>query len=67
VKKNSSENRALETKLLIHPVICGKPQQQKMREEEELWELGKCVAHTDLRREFLLPRVSSMYLLVEEN
>jgi hypothetical protein len=27
----------------MHPVISGKPQQQKVREEEEeLWELGKC-------------------------
>ncbi len=68
VKKNSCENRALETKLPIHPVICGKPQQQKVREEEEeLWEVGKCAAHTDLRRESLLPRVSSKYLRDEEN
>jgi hypothetical protein len=50
-------------------VISGKPQQQKVREEEEeeLWELGKCAAHTDLQRESLLPRVSSKYLCDEEN
>jgi hypothetical protein len=35
VKKNSSENRDLETKLPIHPVICGKPQQQKVREKKK--------------------------------
>jgi hypothetical protein len=61
----------LETKLPIHPVISGKPQQQKVREEEEeeeeLWELGKCAAHTDLQRESQLPRVSSKYLCDEEN
>ncbi len=69
MKKNSSENRALETKLPIHRVICGKPQQQKVREDEgeELWELGKCAAHTDLEKESLLPRVSSKYLCDEEN
>jgi len=70
VKKNSSESRALEPKLPIHPVISGKRQQQKVREEEEeeeLWELGKCAAHTDLQRESLLPRVSSKYLCDEEN
>jgi hypothetical protein len=50
-------------------VICGKPQQQKVREDEgeELWELGKCAAHTDLEKESLLPRVSSKYLCDEEN
>jgi hypothetical protein len=51
-------------------VISGKRQQQKVREEEEeeeLWELGKCAAHTDLQRESLLPRVSSKYLCDEEN
>jgi len=65
VKKNSSENRALETKVPMHPVISGKPQQQKVREEEgeEHWELGKCPAHT----ESLLPRRSSKYLCDEEN
>jgi hypothetical protein len=47
-------------------VISGKPQQQKVR-EEELWELGKCAAHTDLQRESLLPRISSKYLCDEEN